>query len=45
MPAEESGEHYRRVRLNDDPTVEMEYRDGSAAAHYRVRASSRCRPP
>ncbi|WP_326754269.1 hypothetical protein OIE73_23185 [Streptomyces hirsutus] len=36
VPPSESGEHYLQVRLNDDLTVEIEYRDGSAAAHYRA---------
>ncbi|WP_164383576.1 MULTISPECIES: hypothetical protein [unclassified Streptomyces] len=36
VPAQESGEHYLQVRLNDDLTVEVEYRAGSAAAHYRA---------
>ena len=36
VPEAEVGQHYLQLALNDDLTMVIEYRQGSAATHYRA---------
>ncbi|MFI7012682.1 hypothetical protein [Streptomyces sp. NPDC050164] len=36
VPEGEFGQHYLQIALRDDLTLLLEYRDGSAVAHYRA---------